>query len=196
MTGLLRCYLWWCAVGVASGAPFRMTRHGGTAVEQSASPGQRALCVRSTREFVNKVQARLGTMEGIDEVLEQLAVDAEVLEQLAVDADPDSLPRAAHGSGQCNVGFAGDDDSGDDYGHCGDHSNVSSRVGYDNGCGYSGGYDRGDPNSGGKGNGCDDSGGYDAGGYNSRWGDGGYGNCGDDSAGCDSGGYDDGGANS
>ena len=89
-----------------------------SAVEQSASPGQRALCLRSAREFVNKVQARLGTIEGIDEVLERLAVGA----------DPDSLPRAAHGSGQCNAGFAGDDDSGGDYGHCGDHSDVSATA--------------------------------------------------------------------
>ena len=35
-----------------------------SAVEQSASPGQRALCLRSAREFVNKVQARLGTSKG------------------------------------------------------------------------------------------------------------------------------------
>ena len=41
-----------------------------SAVEQSAS-------LWSAREFVNKVQARLGTIEGIDEVLEQLAVDAD-----------------------------------------------------------------------------------------------------------------------
>ena len=143
-----------------------------SAVEQSASPGQRALCLWSAREFVNKVQARLGTIEVIDEVLERLAVDA----------DPDSLPRAARGSGQCNAGFAGDDDSGGDCGHCGDHSDVSSSVGYDNGCGYSGSYDCGDLNSGGKGTGCDDSGGY--------------GNCRGDSAGYDAGGYDDGGANS
>ena len=135
------------------------------AMEQSASPGQLALCLRSAREFVNKVQARLGTIEGIDEVLERLAVGA----------DPDSLPRVVDGSGQCNAGFAGDDDSGG--GHCADHSDVSSSIGYDNG--------------------CDDSGGYDAGGYNSRWRDsGGYGNCRGDSASCDSGGYDDGGANS
>ena len=168
-----------------------------SAVEQSASPGQRALCLWSAREFVNKVQARLGTIEGIDEVLERLAVDA----------DPDSLPRAAHGSGQCNVGFAGDDDSGGDCGHCSDHNDASSSVGYDNGCGCSSSYDCGGHNSGwgdsgGYGNCCDDSGGYrnccdDSGGYGNCCDDsGGYGNCRGDSAGCDSGGYDDGGANS
>ena len=63
-----------------------------SAVEQCAGLEQRARCFRSAREFVHKMQARLGPMEGIEEELQRLQ----------------------YSYGQCKAGFTGDDDSGGD----------------------------------------------------------------------------------
>ena len=61
-----------------------------SALEQSAGPEKLALSLRSVREFVHKLQARLGPIEGIEEELQRLQ---------------DS-------SGLCMAGFTGDGVSG------------------------------------------------------------------------------------
>ena len=87
------------------------------AVEQSADPEQLALSLRSVREFVHKLQARLGSIEGIEEKLQRLQ---------------DS-------SGQWKAGFIGDGGSGGDGDRCCDHSDGYNGGGSDTCCDYSGG---------------------------------------------------------
>ena len=83
------------------------------------------------RESSSTSCTHASAIEGIEEVLERLAVDADPRASVgtcmckagfAGDGSGDSLPRADHGSGQCKAGFTGDDDSGCDDDHCCDHS--------------------------------------------------------------------------